>query len=417
MIEFKRNVLDNGLIMLVHEDFSTPLVAMNIIYSVGSRDEDPETTGIAHLVEHLMFGGSGNIPDFDTPLQNAGADNNAFTNSDFTNYYLTIPANNIETGFWLESDRMNGLNFSEDVLDVQKKVVVEEFKQRYLNQPYGDIMMMLRPLAYRVHPYGWPTIGKDISHIEKINMPLIKDFFHSYYTPDNAILSLAGNIKINDALKLADKWFGSIKPGRKKIRNLTAEPPQNESRSLDVVREVPSDILYKAWHVGRRADNEFYTLDLLSDLLSGGESGRLYSNLVRDRKLLSDANAYLTGESDPGLMIISGKLMDDTSFDLAEEAINEIINELQHVMVPIPEMEKVKNKFESSFVFSNTNVQNKAMNIGFHELLGNADAINLETELYNLVDQKMVADAAFSYLSETNCSTLYYHSNNPGKEK
>jgi zinc protease len=410
MIDFKRYTLDNGLKILVNEDFSTPLVAMNIIYDVGSRDEDPEMTGMAHLFEHLMFGGSINISDFDTPLQMAGAENNAFTNNDFTNYYLTIPSDNLETGFWLESDRMLSLSFSEEVLSVQKKVVIEEFKQRYLNQPYGDIMLLLRPLAYKKHPYLWPTIGKDISHIEKVKLNNIKDFFSVHYTPNNAILSVSGNIKSEKILELSDKWFGPIKTTHKNLRELPSEAAQTEGRFLNVKRDVPSNVLYKAWHICRRTDKDFYTLDLMTDILAGGESGRLYSVLVRDKKLFSDINAYLSGEIDPGLLIINGKLMDGVSFEAAEKAIGEVIADFKNAPVPAHEMEKVRNKFEASMVFSNTSVQSKAMNLGFYELLGNADSINNEIDRYNKVNTEMIIEALSVYLSDTNCSTLQYQS-------
>ena len=417
MIDFKRNVIDNGLKILVNEDFSTPLVAMNIIYNVGSRDEDPELTGMAHLFEHLMFGGSRNIPDFDTPLQMAGAENNAFTNNDFTNYYLTIPSDNLETGFWLESDRMLSLSFSEEVLSVQKKVVIEEFKQRYLNQPYGDIMLLLRPLAYKEHPYLWPTIGKDISHIERVKLNNIKDFFSANYNPNNAILSVSGNIKYKKVLELADKWFGPIKATNKNLRRLPSETAQTEGRFLNVKRDVPSNVIYKAWHVCRRTDKDFYTLDLITDILAGGESGRLYSLLVRDKKLFSDINAYVSGEIDPGLMIINGKLMDGVSFEAAEQAIGEVIADLKKAPVTVHEMEKVRNKFEASMVFSNTSVQNKAMNLGFYELLGNADSINNEIDRYNKVKTEMIIEALCGYLSESNCSTLHYQSLKPHNKR
>jgi zinc protease len=417
MIDFKRYVLDNGLRILVNEDFSTPLVAMNIIYDVGSRDEDPGMTGMAHLLEHLMFGGSRNIPDFDTPLQMTGAENNAFTNSDFTNYYITIPSYNLETGFWLESDRMLSLSFSEEVFNVQKKVVIEEFKQRYLNQPYGDIMLLLRPLAYKEHPYSWPTIGKNPSHIERVRLNNIKDFFSSHYTPNNAILSVSGNIKYTKVLELADKWFGPIKTTNNNPRKLPTETSQTEGRFLHVKRDVPSNVLYKAWHVCRRTEKDFYTLDLITDILAGGESGRLYSALVRDKKLFSDINAYLTGEIDPGLLIIYGKLMDGVSFEVAEIAISEVIADLKKDLVPDHEMEKVRNKFEASMVFSNTSVQNKAMNLGFYELLGNAYSINNEIDSYNKVGLEMIIEASTHYLSESNCNTLRYQSLKPHKKR
>jgi predicted Zn-dependent peptidase len=345
----------------------------------------------------------------------AGAENNAFTNNDITNYYLTIPANNLETGFWLESDRMLGLNFSEEVLGIQKKVVIEEYKQRYLNQPYGDTMLLLRPMAYKVHPYQWTTIGKDISHIEKATMASVKDFFFSHYAPNNAILSVTGNINHEEVVSLANKWFGPI--GRREIalRKLPREPEQNEERLSETEKDVPSDVLNKCWHVCGRSEKKFITLDLLTDLLSGGESGRLYSSLVRDKKLFSDINAYLTGEIDPGLLIISGKLMDGIDFRTADEAVNEVIEDLKKGSVAETEMKKVRNKFESSMVFSNTSILNKAMNLGFYELLGDANEVNRELDLYNEVDPDMVVEAAKNYLKPTNCSSLRYKSKKKGK--
>jgi zinc protease len=416
MINFSKYILENGLKILVHEDFSTPLVAMNIIYDVGSRDEDPAMTGMAHLFEHLMFGGSLNVPDFDTPLQTAGAENNAFTTNDITNYYLSIPANNLETGFWLESDRMLGLSFSEEALDVQKKVVIEEYNQRYLNQPYGDLMLLFRPLAYKIHPYLWPAIGKDISHIEKVSLAEVKDFFFSHYAPNNAILSVSGSVKSEEVIRLSKKWFGPIDKRNISARKLDAEPVQNEKRMLTVGRNVPADMLNLAWHVCPRHDRNFYSLDVLTDILAGGESGRLYSSLVRDKKLFTDINAYLTGEIDPGLLVINGKLMDGVSFDLAEEAIDGIIEDLKQNPVPGREMGKVRNKFEASQVFSNTNVQNKAMNLGFCELLGDVNLVNIEIKLFKSVDPGNVMDAARYYLSQTNCSALIYKSLKTGKK-
>jgi zinc protease len=410
MIDFNRFCLDNGLKVLVHKDNSTPLVTLNLLYNVGSRDEDPELTGLAHLFEHLMFGGSENIPDYDTPLELAGGDNNAFTNNDITNYYLTIPAVNIETGFWLESDRMLSLNFSENNLNIQKKVVSEEFKQRYLNQPYGDVMLKLRPLAYKIHPYLWPTIGKDISHIEKVSLQQIKDFFFSHYAPNNSILAIAGNIDPAKAIKLAEKWFGQIEKREIAHRDLPKEPNQKEERKLILEKDVPSDAIYKAWHICPRVNHDFYSLDLLTDILAGGESGRLYSSLVRGKKLFSDINAYLTGELDPGLLIINGKIMNGIDIYQAEEEVMKIIEELKKELIGEEELEKVKNKFEATMVFSNTSILNKAMNLSIYELLGDAGALNKEVELFRGVTARMVIEAAGYYLRPDNCSTLYYKS-------
>jgi predicted Zn-dependent peptidase len=410
MINYSRFTLDNGLKVLVHEDRSTPLVAMNILYDVGSRDEDPEMTGLAHLFEHLMFGGSVNVPDYDLPLQMVGGDNNAFTNSDITNYYLTIPADNIETGFWLESDRMLELDFSQKNLDTQRSVVIEEFNQRYLNQPYGDTTLLLKPLAYKVHPYRWPTIGMDISHIEKVSLDQIKKFFFSHYAPNNAVLSITGNINLQKAKDLTLKWFGPIEKRKLQKRNIPQEPLQTESRILTVEKDVPSNALYKVWHIGPRMSHDFYTLDLITDLLAGGETGRLHTRLVREKKLFSEINAYITSDIDPGLIIMMGKLMKDVDIQHAEESVNEVIESLKKEDGLKDEMEKVKNKFESSTVFSNTNILNKAINLSFYELLGNPDQVNSEVADFRKVTLEMVTATAKKYFKPENCSTLYYKS-------
>lgn len=415
MINYKRFTLENGLRVLVHEDKSTPLVAMNILYDVGSRDEDPGSTGLAHLFEHLMFGGSVNVPEYDMPLQMVGGENNAFTNNDITNYYLTIPSENIETGFWLESDRMLELDFSHKNLDTQKNVVTEEYNQRYINQPYGDAILKLRPLAYKLHPYRWPTIGMDIVHIENTDLDQIKKFFFSHYAPNNAIIALTGNIGYDLAYKLTQKWFGPIARRDVKKRNLPAEPVQTEERRLILEKDVPSTALYKVWHTGPRTSSDFYTLDLITDLLAGGESGRLYNKLVREKKLFSEINAYITSDIDPGLIIVQGKLMKGIDIQHAEESINKVITGLLDKNGILDEMEKVKNKFESSTVFSNTSILNKAVNLAMYELLGNPELINREVEAYRNVSLDMVMEAAGRYFVTSNCSTLYYKSNRSEK--
>jgi zinc protease len=408
MIEYKRFTLENGLRVLVHEDRSTPLIAMNILYDVGSRDEDPSLTGLAHLFEHLMFGGSVNVPDFDTPLQLVGGENNAFTNNDITNYYLTIPSENIETGFWLESDRMLELDFSQKNLDTQKSVVTEEFNQRYLNQPYGDASLKIRPLAYKVHPYRWPTIGIDIEHIKNAGIEQVKRFFFSHYAPNNAILALTGNIDFDLAYKLTQKWFGPIEKREIQPRIIPSEPEQNEERILNIESDVPSTALYKVWHIGTRNSNDFYTLDLITDLLAGGESGRLHTRLVREKKLFSEINAYITADIDPGLIFVQGKLMKGVDIDHANSSVNEVIMSLLDKNGIQEEIEKVKNKFESSTVFSNTSILNKAANLSFFELLGNAGLINKEVEAYRNVDHQMISRAIDRYFISSNCSTLNY---------
>jgi predicted Zn-dependent peptidase len=410
MIRFEKTCLPNGLKILVHEDRSTPLAAINILYDAGSKDEDPQLTGLAHLFEHLMFSGSVNIPVYDTPVQFAGGENNAFTNNDITNFYLTLPADNIETGFWLESDRMLGLDFSQKNLNIQKNVVIEEFKQRYLNQPYGDVMMRLRPLAYKVHPYRWSTIGMDISHIEKAELDNIKNFFYTHYAPNNAILSVTGNIKPDTVFRLAEKWFGPIEQRDIAQRMLTAEPAQDKERNLTVSKDVPANALYKAWHVGARTSDDFYALDLLTDILSGGESGRLNTVLVREKKLFSEINAYLSGEIDPGLLILHGKLMPGINFIQAEKAVIEILSDMKNNLVQSDEMDKVKNKFEASWLLSNTQILNKALNLAFYELIGKTDELNNEVDNYRNVTREMVLESSRKYLTRTNCSTIYYKS-------
>lgn len=408
MVRFDRFTLENGLRVIVHEDRSTPLVAMNLLYNVGSRHENQEMTGLAHLLEHLMFGGSADVPEFDLPLQIAGGENNAFTNNDITDYFITIPANNLETAFWLESDRMTGLNLTQETLDIQKSVVIEEFKQRYLNQPYGDAMLKLRPLAYKVHPYRWPTIGMDISHIESVRLEDVKKFYSSHYSPGNAILSLTGNISPDIARDLSVKWFGPVKANPAREVAIPAEPEQTEERIITLKRDVPSDALYKAWHICKRDHDDFHALDLVTDILSGGESGRLYTRLVRKKNIFSEINAWITSDLDHGLAILTGKLMKGIDPETADKAVNEVIDDLKNKPVNIPEINKVKNRFESSTLLSNTSILNKAMSLSFYELLGDAGRINREVESYREVSQSRITDSARKYLAKSNCSTIYY---------
>jgi zinc protease len=410
MIRFSKFSLDNGLRVLVHEDRSSPLVAMNLLYNVGSRDEDSSKTGLAHLFEHLMFGGTPEIPDFDIPLQLAGGENNAFTNSDITNFYITVPADNIETAFWLESDRMNCLDFSKKSLEVQKNVVVEEFNQRYLNYPYGDSILYLKPLAYKIHPYRWTTIGMDPSHIRNVTLSNIRDFFYSHYAPNNAILTLSGKITPQRALKLAEKWFGNIERRNIAKRELPAEPEQTEERTQVVERDVPASAIYKAWHITAARKEGFYPCDLITDILAGGESGRLSVKLIKRKKLFSEIDAFITADIDPGLLILHAKLMKEADLLEANNSINEVIDELKNKYVSAREMEKVKNKYESSVIYENTSILNKAMNLAYFEHLGNPDLINYEADLYRKTDKHMVIETARKYLTISNCSTLYYKS-------
>lgn len=412
MIKYEYNTLNNGLKVIVHQDKSTPLVAMNIIYKVGSRDENPDKTGFAHLFEHLMFGGSINIPKYDTPLQNAGGENNAFTNNDFTNYYLTIPKSNMETAFWLESDRMLSLAFSEKSLEVQQQVVIEEFKQNYLNQPYGDIYLLLKPLAYKKHPYRWNTIGKDVSHIENANMDDVKQFYNKFYNPNNAILSIAGNVKSDEIFKLAEKWFGGIEAGGKIIRNYPQEPLQLVDRELIVERNVPQTAVYFAWHMDERNSTGFYACDLISDILSNGNSSRLFSRLVKDRKMFSELNAFVSGDMEKGLFIVSGKLINGFTPTDAENAIDEQLNDLISKPVSDLELEKVKNKIESNLIFSRLSVLNKAMNLAYYEMLESASTMEKEKEKYADVTKEDIQQKAKEIFAKGKKNKLVYLSKN-----
>lgn len=398
MIEFERFTLRNGLRLLVHRDTSTPIAAVNTLYDVGARDENPNQTGFAHLFEHLMFGGSVNAPNFDTPLQRAGGNNNAFTNNDFTNYYITIPVENIDTAFWLESDRMQSLAFSDHSLNVQKKVVIEEFKQRYINQPYGDVWLKLRPMAYKTHPYQWATIGKSVDHIEEAKLDDVKQFFKRHYQPSNAILVVAGNVEPNEIFEKVNQWFGDIPSSPKLSRDLPLESKDGGYECETVEAEVPQEAVYFAWPMADRFSDDYPAIDLLTDVLSRGKSARLYKALVAEKELFTSISCYITGSIDPGLLIISGMLNDGKTFEEVKEAVMLEVQQLVKEEVSETELEKVKNKFESQQVFSEISAINKAMNLAYYELLGDANEANKVVEKYRKVtpaDIKRVAGEVF----------------------
>jgi len=407
MIAFEEFVLDNGLQVIVHEDPTVQIAVMNILYDVGSRDENPQRTGFAHLFEHLMFGGSRNVPSYDEPLQRVGGENNAFTNTDITNYYLTLPASNIETGFWLESDRMMSLSFDPKVLEVQRKVVVEEFKQRYLNQPYGDVWLKLRPLAYKVHPYQWATIGKEIAHIEDATLEDVKAFFYRYYVPNNAILVVAGNVTADQVRKLSEKWFGGI-PSGTRSRHLPTEPQQTSKRTDTVVAKVPASALYKAYHMAGRFEKDYYAGDLLSDILSRGQSSRLYQQLVKEKEIFTSISSFVMGTVDPGLLVISGRVKDNVTLAQAEAELDLVLMELLTNGVAGEELEKVKNQTESTLEFGEVELMNRAMNLAFAKLSGDADLVNRESHLINAVTVDDIHRVAREILREENSNTLYY---------
>ena len=408
MIPFSSFTLNNGLQVLVHEDPSVDIAVMNILYDVGSRDERPDKTGFAHLFEHLMFGGSRNIPSYDEPLQRVGGENNAFTNSDITNYYLTVAAANIETAFWLESDRMLSLSFDPKVLEVQRNVVVEEFRQRYLSQPYGDVWLKLRPLAYKVHPYQWATIGKEISHIEQATLTDVKDFFYRHYLPGNAIMVLAGKVTLDQVKKLSEKWFGPIPASKKPERMIPVEPKQQEKRTLKVEAQVPADALYKTYHMPGRFHQDHYAVDLLNDILSNGQSSRLIHQLVKEKEIFTSISSHGMGSIDPGLLVVSGRLNDGVSLENAEIELDKIIKQVVNDGVSETELEKVKNQAESLLEFEEVEVMNRAMNLAFAALSGDPNLVNLEAEKIRAVTTADIERVAGEIFREENASVLYY---------
>ena len=412
MVQFERFSLDNGLRVIVHQDTSTPLAVLNVMYDVGSKDEDPGKTGFAHLFEHLMFGGSVNVPEYDEPLQMAGGDNNAYTTNDLTNYYIQLPSENLETAFWLESDRMLSLAFDEKSLEVQRKVVIEEFKEHYLNKPYGDAWLKLRELAYQVHPYRWMTIGKELSHIENAQLQDVKNFFFKHYRPVNAILSVAGNVTTEQVRTLAQKWFGAIEPGEKYVRQLPKEPLQATQRKLEVHADVPLDALYKCWHMSARLDKGYYAADLITEILGGGQSSRLYQVLVKEKKLFSHIDCSHHGTVDEGLLSIEGKLVKGVKMEDAEIALEEELSKLKAKAVSEDELQKVKNKTESIIAFEDMSIMNRANSLAFYELLGDADLMHTELSRYNKITVADILEESDTIFKETNCSTLWYLSKN-----
>ncbi len=408
MIPFSRFTLSNGLRVIVHEDKSTPMVAVNLLYDVGARDENPEQTGFAHLFEHLMFGGSAHAPNFDGPMQRAGGENNAFTNHDITNFYETVPADNLEVALWLESDRMYALNCTQKSLDVQRKVVVEEFKETCLNEPYGDVWHHVGELAYQEHPYRWPTIGRVPAHISEAELPDVKSFYKRFYCPNNAILVLAGNTDMAQAKPLVEKWFGDIKPGPRPERALPIEPVQTAIRKKSLEAEVPNDALYLAFHMCGRRDQDYYAYDLLSDIMCNGSSSRLYRRLLKQKELFSEIDCFVSGTIDPGLLIVEAKPTEGVDLETAKAAIWAELEEIKRDPVPSRELEKYKNKMISNLLFSEMNVLNKAINLAFFEVIGDAKLINKEPDFYRAVSVEDIQRVARDTFREENCTEVVY---------
>ncbi len=407
MIEFERFQLENGLKVIFHKDTTSPLAVVNLIYDVGARDENPDRTGFAHLFEHLMFGGSANIPNFDGPLQLAGGSCNAFTSNDITNYYDTLPVQNLETAFWLESDRMLELAFTTKSLEVQRNVVIEEFKQRYLNQPYGDVWLELRPLVYQNHPYRWATIGKKIEHIAEATMEDVKNFFYKHYGPQNAVLVIGGNTNLERVKELSEKWFGTIPSRDKHQRSIDSEPSQSEARTKTIEREVPSDAIYIAFRMGNRTSEEHYTGDLASGILSSGTSSRMYNELVVKRRMFSNISAYITGGWEDGLFVVSGQLSEEVSIADAEAAVWAEMNNLKNNPPEGRELSKVKNKIKTAKVFSEQTLMNRVLKIAMFELMGEIEEINYELNRYYKITGDDIKSFAEKVFRKENSSTLY----------
>jgi predicted Zn-dependent peptidase len=413
MIHFERFILDNGLRVLVHEDHDTPMAVMNVLYDVGARDEHPDRTGFAHLFEHLMFGGSKNIPDYDEPLQRAGGENNAYTTNDLTNYYCQLPAKNLETAFWLESDRMMELAFTKKSLNVQRKVVCEEFKEHYLNKPYGDIWHRMRALCYQVHPYRWMTIGQELSHVENASMEDVRSFFFKHYRPVNAILVVAGAVTTEQVKDLANKWFGNIPSGEKYSRSLPAEPVQTASRHIDVFADVPANALIMAWHMDARLEQGYYAADLITEILGGGNSSRLYQALVKEQKIFSALEVHHFGSTDKGLLALESRLVDGVSHETAKTALEAELDKLINNVIPEAELEKVKNKTESMIVFEDMSLTNRAASLAHYELLGDASLMNTELNRYRSVTAEDIIKTGNNIFRKENSNTMFYHAGKP----
>lgn len=405
-VSYETFFLDNGLKVIVHEDHSIPKVVVDVVYRVGAKDEDPEKTGFAHLFEHLMFGGSKNIPEFDTPLLKVGGVSNAFTNNDVTNYYQSLPSNQVETAFWLESDRMLELEFSQRSLDVQKSVVIEEFKQRYLNKPYGDAHLLLRPIHFKKHPYRWPTIGMEISHIEKANLDDVKDFFYGYYAPNNATLVVAGDITVDQVKRLAEKWFGPIPNRSLKKHDLPVEPAQNDSRKDSVRKQVPFPAVYKMFHIPAKTDPDYYSAEILTDILSAGKASRLYQDLVKEKRLASSVKAFSWGAFQPGMISIDATLATGVSPEEYEAGLNEVLEDIQQIEEP--ELQRIKNSIETQYALDRTQILNKAMGLAISDALGDPELVNSSMESYLSLTTDQVSAAAKRFLDPSKCSTLYY---------
>ena len=407
-MKINRHRLPNGLRIVHVSDESMQMVYVNMLYGVGARNEQYEYTGIAHLFEHLMFEGTENIPSFDEPLERAGGENNAYTNNDITNYYISLPKQNAELAFWMESDRMCNVRLTQESVAVQRQVVIEEFKQEHLNRPYGDVSMLLRPMAYRKHPYRWSTIGRRMSHIAKVPVEVLNDFYNRYYTPSNAVLAVVGNISFEQVVEWSTKWFANIPASDYIPVELPVEPCQRRQRRKTVYRNVPQNALYMAFHMCGRGDSDFFPCDVISDILANGYSGRLKQRLMKKKRLFTKIDAFVSGNEHPGLFSIYARVADGVAVEKAEEAVWQELEQLQRQLVPKHEMEKVRNRFEADFLFRNMNGENLAGNIAIAEWRGAAEDLFDEVARYRAVTAQQVRETASRLFRKGNSSVLYY---------
>ncbi|MFI3259082.1 MAG: pitrilysin family protein [Rikenellaceae bacterium] len=409
MINYKEKILENGLRVVVGRDRSSKLAAVNMLYCVGARNENPSQTGFAHLFEHLMFKGTEQFPSFDDVVQSASGENNAFTNNDYTDFYITLPKVSIELALAIEADRMRGLRLTDEVLEMEKRVVVEEYKQRYLNQPYGDLMMLVRDMCYKDHPYRWATIGLSPDHITSATMEQVRSFYDRFYRPSNCILSISADIEEEELFEMCEFHFGGIEVSSEaEAVVIPEEREQREARRTEVERDVPATYIVIAFHIGGRTDRNFFVSDVISDLLAGGDSGRLYQHLVKEQGLLSSVNAYVTGDKDPGLFMFTGQLLPETTVEQAEAALWGEIEQLKSELADGYELEKVKNKFEANTLFGEINVMNKAMNMGFYSMVGDLALINREVEIYRGIEAEEIRSVATELFTPSRSNTLIY---------
>ena len=408
MLKFERFKLKNGLRLITHYDPGNPLASVDIHYHVGSRNDHPLQTGMAHLMEHLMFSGTPSVPSFDMVVQNAGGENNAFTTCDSTNYNITLPANNIGAALMLEADRMRHIKISKSNFELEKKVVLEEYKETCLNKPYGDSFHLLCQLAYKKHPYRWPTIGIDEKTIASLELQEARKFYQTFYQPSNAVLTVNSNIPSEDILAMVHLYFGNIKSMPKETLKYPKEPVQKKMHSSVAPRKTPADAIYMAFHMGSRLEFDFYVADVISDILSNGHSTRLFKRLVRGKKLVSTIDASITGSLGPGLFIIEAKAIPGKSIEMVEEAIWAELDELKSKLIPAKELTKIKNTIEASLLFSEVNGLNKAITLGFFEMLGNAELANKEGEKYQAITRDDILKVSNKVFQKENCSIVYY---------